>query len=109
MDIQELIVRSEQASQLLTLLANPSRLRILCVLQEGEQSVTALGDVVDLSQSALSQHLAKFREAGIVSTRREAQSIYYSIADTRVARLLEVLAELFCKPEKAGTRRRKTS
>lgn len=107
MNIQELIIRSEQASQLLTLLANPQRLRILCALQEGEQSVTALGDVVDLSQSALSQHLAKLREAGIVSTRREAQSIYYSIADTRAARLLEVLAELFCKPEKSGTRKRK--
>jgi len=106
MDIQDLTARSEQASQLLTLLANPRRLRILCALQEGERSVTALEAVVDLSQSALSQHLAKLRAAGIVSTRREAQSIYYSNADTRVARVLEVLAELFCKPEKARPRKK---
>jgi ArsR family transcriptional regulator, virulence genes transcriptional regulator len=109
MNIQELTTKSEQASQLLVLLANSNRLCILCALRNGEQQVSALEDVIDLSQSALSQHLAKLREAGIVSTRREAQSIYYSIADTRVLRVLEVLAELFCEPEKnKGLKRRKT-
>ena len=101
MNVQDLREKSDEASQLLTLLANPHRLCILCALIDGEHSVTALEDVVDLSQSALSQHLAKLREGGVVSTRREAQSIYYSVADGRAARVLEVLAELYCKPEQS--------
>lgn len=98
MNIQDLTAKSEEAAALLLLLANPHRLQILCVLIDGERSVSSLATVVDLSQSALSQHLAKLREAGVVSTRREAQSIYYAIADDRAARLLEVLADIFCKP-----------
>lgn len=100
--MQDLKSKSEEASQLLTLLANPHRLCILCTLLDGERSVTSLEEVVDLSQSALSQHLAKLREGGVVTTRREAQSIYYSVADGRAARVLEVLAELFCKPERSS-------
>ena len=107
MNIQELIERSEEASQLLALLANPHRLRVLCELQKGEQSVSALEGLVGLSQSALSQHLAKLREAGIVSTRREAQSIYYSISDDRAAKVLKVLADIFCPPEPPSTKRSK--
>jgi DNA-binding transcriptional ArsR family regulator len=99
MHIQDLKAQSEAAATLLALLANPQRLRLLCTLLEGERSVSSLAAVIDLSQSAVSQHLAKLREAGIVSTRREAQTIYYAIADERAARLLEVLAELFCKPQ----------
>mgnify|MGYP001420733922 CR=1 FL=1 len=109
MNIQELIAKSEEASQLLTLLANPHRLRILCELQKGERSVSALEAVVGLGQSALSQHLARLREGRIVLTRREAQTIYYSVSDARAARLLEVLADLFCPPRKVEhTHRRKT-
>lgn len=98
MNIQALSPKCEEAAELLALLASPHRLKILCALIDGERSVSSLEKVVDLSQSALSQHLAKLREAGAVSTRREAQSIYYAIADDRTARLLEVLADLFCKP-----------
>ena len=105
MNIQDLTAKSEAAAELLTLLANPQRLRILCALLDGERSVSSLEAVVDLSQSALSQHLAKLREAKIVTTRREAQSIFYSLADTRAARVLEVLAELFCKSDTATARR----
>ncbi len=109
MDIQELTAKSEEASQLLSLLANPHRLRILCELHRGERSVSALEQVVDLSQSALSQHLAKLRVAGIVSTRRQAQTIYYSVADERTAKLLPVLYEMFCASPKltAAPRRKK--
>ena len=107
MNIQDLAAKSEHASQLLALLANAHRLQILCALQDGERSVSALEAVIDLSQSSLSQHLAKLRAAGIVSTRREAQSIYYAIADGRAARVLEVLAELFCKPEKSTRAKRR--
>ena len=73
----------------------------------GERSVSALEAVVPLSQSALSQHLAKLREYGVVTTRREAQSIYYSLADPRVASLIGTLYELFCAPTKSGSKRRK--
>jgi len=82
---------------MLTVLANRHRLRILCELHKGERSVSALENVVSLSQSALSQHLAKLREAKIVATRRDAQTIYYSISDARAERLLAVLYDIFCK------------
>ncbi len=72
MNIQELTRKSTEASELLALLANPHRLRILCELHQGERSVSALEEVIGLSQSALSQHLAKLRAANIVATRREA-------------------------------------
>jgi DNA-binding transcriptional ArsR family regulator len=107
MNIQDLTAKSEAAAELLALLANPQRLRILCALLDNERSVSSLETVVDLSQSALSQHLAKLREAKIVTTRREAQSIFYSLADTRAARVLEVLAELFCKSNTAPAKRRR--
>ena len=101
MNIKDLTARSDEASQLLALLANSRRLQILCALLDGERSVSALETVVDLSQSALSQHLAKLRSAGLVSTRREAQSIYYSICDERAQRVLGVLADIYCRPVKA--------
>lgn len=109
MNIQELSAKSEEAARLLALLANPHRLQVLCALQQGEHSVSALEKVVDLSQSALSQHLARLREANIVTTRREAQTIYYTIADERAGRLLELLVELYCPPDKraAYPRRRR--
>ena len=79
------------------LLANENRLLILCRLAiSGELSVAALNEAVDLSQSALSQHLAKMREDGLVATRRDAQTIYYRIADQNAARLLALLKDLYC-------------
>lgn len=109
MNIQDLSTKSEEAARLLALMANPHRLRVLCALQMGEHSVTALEKVVDLSQSALSQHLARLREANIVATRREAQTIYYTIADDRAGRLLTLLVELYCPSNKraAAPRRRR--
>jgi ArsR family transcriptional regulator, virulence genes transcriptional regulator len=101
MNIQDLNKQSEDASQLLTMLANPHRLRILCELHAGERSVSSLEHVIGLSQSALSQHLAKLRAADIVSTRREAQTIYYSVSDPKAAKLLSVLHDLFCAPTKS--------
>ena len=98
MNIQELEDKSEQASQLLAMLANPFRLRILCELHKAERCVSELEAVVGLSQSALSQHLAKLREQKIVATRREAQTIYYRVADPRAERLLNLMYELFCAP-----------
>lgn len=105
MNIQELEANSEEAEELLKALANRHRLLILCELHNGERSVSALEAVVPLSQSALSQHLAKLREGGFVATRREAQTIYYSLSDSRVARLIGVLHELFCSPARTKSRR----
>ncbi|MCC7254254.1 metalloregulator ArsR/SmtB family transcription factor [Hyphomicrobium sp.] len=96
---------SEEAAELLKALANRHRLMILCELHNGERSVSALEAVVPLSQSALSQHLAKLREGGFVATRRYAQTIYYRLADARIARLIGVLHELFCVPARSKNRR----
>lgn len=106
MNIKELEANSEEAAELLKALANRHRLMILCELHNGERSVSALEAVVPLSQSALSQHLAKLREGGFVATRREAQTIYYTLADARVARLIGVLHEIFCAPARSKQRRK---
>lgn len=92
---------AEQAAQLLAAMANPKRLLILCNLVGGEMAVGALATTVDLSQSALSQHLAKLRALKLVKTRRDAQTIYYSLASEEVQAILETLYGLYCEaPEK---------
>lgn len=90
---------ADEAARLLKALANPSRLMILCELHKGEQSVAVLNRAVDLSQSALSQHLAKLREEGLVATRRESQTIHYSLASEPVARMIGLLHDLYCGAE----------
>lgn len=84
------------AAQLLRALGNEQRLLLLCHLAEGEASVGALLERVDLSQSALSQHLAKLREGGLVSTRREAQVVFYSLPKGPARSLLAALHKLYC-------------
>lgn len=87
---------AESAADLLKALANPSRLQILCVLGEGELSVGALNERIPLSQSALSQHLAVLREDGLVNTRRESQTIYYSVRPGPALDVIRVLHAHFC-------------
>ena len=95
--IAELERKAAEAARLLKLLANENRLLILCRLAiAGEMSVGDLADAVDLSQSALSQHLAKMREDGLLATRREAQTVFYRIADPDAARLLALLKSIYC-------------
>ena len=96
-DLKDLTRKAGDAARLLKLLANEHRLLILCQLAAGEASVGALADAVGLSQSALSQHLAKMREDEIVVTRREAQTMFYRIADRKVAKLLAVLKDIYCR------------
>ena len=89
--------KASQAAGLLKLLANENRLLILCrLVQAREASVSELTDAVGLSQSALSQHLAKMRDEGLVATRREAQTVYYRIANPDAARLLSLLKNIYC-------------
>jgi DNA-binding transcriptional ArsR family regulator len=85
-----------EAEQFLRQLANGKRLMLLCVLLNGEQSVGQLNAQVPISQSALSQHLARLRDAGFVSTRRESQTIYYQLADARVKTIIRDLYAMFC-------------
>lgn len=95
--IEQLAHQSAQAAGLLRALANEQRLLILCHLSAaGELSVSALGERMSLSQSALSQHLSRLREDGIVTFRREAQTLFYHIAEEKAARLLGLLHELYC-------------
>jgi DNA-binding transcriptional ArsR family regulator len=86
-----------EAAQLLKLLGNESRLLILCFLAvRGEMTVGELVDVVKLSQSALSQHLARLREDGLVTFRRDSQTLHYRVIDQRALRVLGLLKEIYC-------------
>jgi ArsR family transcriptional regulator, virulence genes transcriptional regulator len=98
MEIELLERNAERAASLLSAMANPRRLMVLCKLIEGEKSVTSLADAVGLSQSALSQHLAKLREKNLVRTRRDAQTIYYSLASDEVRGVISTLYGLYCAP-----------
>ncbi len=90
-----------QVADILRALANERRLMILCKLVEwGEANVNSLAEAVGLSQSALSQHLAKMREEGLVTFRRESQTLWYRIADSRIEDLLATLHKLYCRPGK---------
>jgi DNA-binding transcriptional ArsR family regulator len=93
--LRELESRAGEAAELLKLLANDQRLIILCRLSNSEMSVSELGEHVSLAQSALSQHLAKLRAHGLVSTRREGQSIYYRLANPTAQKLVGALCELY--------------
>lgn len=84
------------ASNLLKALANEQRLMILCNLASNEMSVGELNELLPLSQSALSQHLAVLREAGIVQTRRDGQTVHYSLADGPAAQVVETLHRIYC-------------
>ena len=88
---------AEEAAQLLRTLANPHRLLVLCTLAEGERSVGELNELIQLSQSALSQHLAVLREQGLVETRREAQTIYYGLARGPAVTVINALHSIYCR------------
>jgi DNA-binding transcriptional ArsR family regulator len=97
LDVDSMWTSASDAVNLLKGLANESRLMIMCVLSEGELSVGELNQRIKLSQSALSQHLAVLREQGLVKTRRESQTIYYSLADTAAMSIVELLHDVYCE------------
>lgn len=96
LDLKTMRRRSAEAARLLRSIANQQRLLVLCALTEGELSVSDLNARIDLSQSALSQHLAVLRNEQLVSTRREAQTIYYSLENGIALKLLQTLHDYFC-------------
>lgn len=96
MDATQLQNQAEDASQLLTAMANQKRLMILCHLLDSEKSVGEIANLVELGQSPLSQHLAKLRALGLVSTRRTGQSIRYRLASCKVEEVIKTLHGLYC-------------
>lgn len=94
----DLIENVDQAADFLSALANNKRLLILCKLLQNEMSVGALAKAIDLSQSALSQHLAKLRALDLVSTRRDAQTIYYMVSSPHIELMLSTLSSLYMSP-----------
>ena len=96
-DIERLQESAGQAAALLQAVGNPNRLLVLCLLiAQGEMSVGALNEAVAWSPSALSPHLARMREEGLVTSRREAQTLYYRIDNPNVAKLIATLKDIFC-------------
>ncbi len=95
---EEMKSHAGEAAALLKELANPSRLTILCQLIGGEKSVGELCRTVGLSQSALSQHLARLREAGLVDTEKRGQMVYYRLVNMEAHALLSTLYLIYCRP-----------
>ena len=99
MNINDFEAKALEVANLLRALGNQRRLMILCrLLEEGESNVTALADSIGISQSALSQHLAKMRKEGIIAFHRESQSIWYRIADPRIEKIMSEICRLYCAP-----------
>ena len=101
MDVDDIEANVSTATALLKALSNEKRLLVVCALHKGEKSVGELEELVELSQSALSQHLARLRKDGLVKTRREAQTIYYSLDGDATNEVLRCLYDLYC-PEMAS-------
>ena len=98
-DLQNLQKNAANAANLLKAMSNESRLMVLCVLLGQELSVSQLNKLVPLSQSALSQHLATLRKSGLVITRKNAQTIYYRVANDHAERVISVLKGIYCPDE----------
>lgn len=99
-DLAKLEASAAAAARLLKMLASEQRLLLLCRLSGDEVSVTELAGYVGLSQTAASQHLAKLRAEGLVSTRRDAQTIYYRLSDAAASRVIDLLCDIYGGPKK---------
>lgn len=102
MDVEDLKQNAERASELLKAMSNEKRLMILCYLAQGEKAVGEMEQLIGLSQSALSQHLARLRRDGLVKTRRSSQTIYYSLAGGEATAVMETLHSIYCCAEPAA-------
>ena len=100
--IEQMREHAPDAAGLMKALGNESRLMILCTLAEGERSVGDLNAMIPLSQSALSQQLARLRSHGIVETRRESQTIYYSLSEGPADKVIHLLHDIYCGVDKRG-------
>ncbi|MDE1131774.1 MAG: metalloregulator ArsR/SmtB family transcription factor [Ascidiaceihabitans sp.] len=96
LDIKALEPKITEAAKLMAMLSQPVRLRLMCILLSGEQSVLSLAESAGLSQPAMSHHLKKLRDADLVATRRDGQTIYYSLKGVEAAQVIKVLHSLYC-------------
>jgi len=102
-NLKQMAQSASRASSLMKTLGHKDRLMILCHLADSEKSVGQIADLLEIPQSPLSQHLSRMRKEGLVQTRRDAQTIYYSLKSGEASRIIEVLYELFCAPEGCTT------
>jgi DNA-binding transcriptional ArsR family regulator len=105
-DIEVLMEQARKAGELLKALSHESRLLILCILVEGERSVSELEEIMNMPQAAVSQQLARLRFDRLVQTRRDGRMVYYSIANDDVRQLVELLYQFFCKPAMEENRKK---
>lgn len=101
-EFELLVEHARQASELLKALSHETRLLILCLLSDGEKSVSELERILTMPQAAVSQQLARLRFDRLVTTRREGRMIYYQLAEGEVAQIISALYELFCRPVLQG-------
>ncbi len=97
--LNQMAQSATRASALMKTLGHKDRLMILCHLAAGEKSVGQIAELLEIPQSPLSQHLSRMRKENLVDTRREAQTIFYSLKSGEASRIVEVLYELYCAPE----------
>lgn len=100
MNISDLANSSDRASEFLKSLANSQRLRILCLIMEGERPVGEIADAIGANQSSVSQNLALMRREGLVVPRRSGQTIYYRLANKKLIKMFRLLNDMFCRPAK---------
>ncbi len=101
-DMRDMQARADEVSGLLKLLSHPTRLLIVCELRKGEASVSALEEATGATQSNLSRDLGRMREEGLITARRQSKSVYYRLADDRLARVIDALCAAFgSKPRKS--------
>lgn len=105
-DSTEMEAAADQASDLLKALSNRHRLLMICQLIDGERSVGDLAGFLNLRDSTVSQHLALLRKDGLVAARRDAQTIYYSIASDPAREVLKTLYQVYCAPKARKTKAR---
>lgn len=104
-DARRFEAKAHEAATLLAALANRRRLMILCELAQGEHSVGELVRRIGLQQAAVSQHLAKLRQAGIVDTRPKSQMVFYRLKSAAAVAVVNTLAAIFCPPARSSSRR----
>lgn len=97
-DLDDMAENAKQATDFMKAMAHESRLMILCYLSSGEKSVTELEDLLALRQPTVSQQLARLRLERLITARRDGKTIYYSIADERALKMMEVVYGMFCTP-----------
>ena len=99
MELEKMQESAQRACDIMKLLGNPHRLMILCELKIEERSVGVLSTTIGISQSLVSQHLARMRHENVVTSRRDAQSVYYSLKEGEAARVIAALYDIFCLDE----------